>query len=83
MRSPLASFLFKGLATKHRTVKWTIEDAMSSLQICHHPYHGKQKKNKTKRNDEKTKHIDRKTENAEYRQYQPNVSIYEWTGYVL
>ena len=41
------------------------------------------KQNKTKRNDEKTKHIDRKTENAEYRQYQPNVSIHEWTGYVL
>ena len=41
------------------------------------------KQNKAKRNDEKTKHMDRKTENAEYRQYQPNVSIYEWTGYVL
>ena len=25
-RSPLASFLFKGLATKHITVKWTIEE---------------------------------------------------------
>ena len=50
MRSPLASFLFKGLATKHRTVKWTIEDAMSSLQICHHPYHGRQK-NKTKQKE--------------------------------
>ena len=24
-RSPLASFLFKGLATKHTTVKWTIK----------------------------------------------------------
>ena len=41
------------------------------------------KQNKTKRNDEKTKHMDRKTESAEYRQYQLNVSIYEWTGYVL
>ena len=57
MRSSLASLLFKGLATKHTTVKWTIEDVISFLQICHHPYHGKKKQNKTKRNDEKTKHI--------------------------
>ena len=28
-RSPLASLLFKGLTTKHATVKWTIGDLLN------------------------------------------------------
>ena len=32
-RSPLASFLFKGLATKHATVKWTIIDMCEIVSL--------------------------------------------------
>ena len=39
-RSPLASFLFKGLATKHTTVKWTIDHTIYFLVVmfCFSPW---------------------------------------------